>query len=294
LLLRRLEARTHRSASELDFADLDASAVLGFLGWLEKDRGNCIRTRNARLAAIRSFAHYASTQEPSFLTAARQIRLIPQKRFRRPLLRFLSREEVQAILDTPDVHSWSGRRDRALFATMYNTGARVSELIAARLKDLNLQQPSALALHGKGRKERVVLLWKQTTRRLREWIREGSLQDDGPLFPGRFGAPLTRSGVEERLRRAVRAASVSCPSLARRSISPHTLRHATAMHMLQSGVDITVIPLWLGHESPATTHQYIEANLEMKRAALDKLGPPTGGRRVHPRTDKLLEFLRTL
>ena len=294
LLLRRLETRTHRSASDLSFAELDASAILDFLDWLEKDRGNCIRTRNTRLAAIRSFAQYASTQDLSFLAEARRIRLIPVKRFRRPLLGFLSREETQAILAAPDINSWSGRRDRALFATMYNTGARVSELISARVKDLNLTELPALVLHGKGRKERVVPLWKRTARLLKDWIRQLNLQDNGPLFPSRFGARLSRSGVEERLRRAVRAASVGCPSLATRSVSPHTVRHATAMHMLQSGVDITVIALWLGHESPSTTHQYVEADLAMKRAALEKLGPPPAGRRDRRHADKLLEFLRAL
>lgn len=294
LLLRHLEARTHRSASGLDFGDLDAPAILGFLGWLEKDRGNSIRTRNARLAAVRCFAQYAATQEPSFLPAARQILLVPVKRWRRPLLGFLSREEMQAILDAPDVHSWSGRRDRALFATMYNTGGRVSEIISARLKDLRLRECPTLTLHGKGRKERVIPLWKRTARLLREWIREAGLQEDGPLFPGRFGAPLSRSGVEHRLRRTARAASACCPSLAKRSVSPHTLRHSMAMHMLQAGVDITVIALWLGHESPSTTHQYIEADLATKRTALDKLDPPAGKRRVRQHPDKLLEFLRSL
>lgn len=294
LLLLHLQGQTHRSASELRFEDLDATAVLAFLRSLEEDRGNSARTRNARLAAIRSFAYYAASQEPTFLPAARQIRVIPMKRFRRPLIGFLSREQIQAILEAPNSATWSGRRDRAVFGTLYNTGARVSEIISVRVKDLSLEATPSLTLHGKGRKERVVPLWKHTAHVLRDWLRHINADQDGALFPGRSGRSLTRSAVEDRLRRAVAAASAVCPSLVTLRVSPHTIRHTTAMHMLQAGIDITVIALWLGHESPATTHTYIEADLTMKQHALGKLDPPRGRPRAYRAPDKLLQFLRAL
>lgn len=294
LLLRDLQTRSGKSASELDFSDLDAPAILAFLRSLERDRGNSIRTRNARLAAIRAFVNYASTEETSFLSTARQIRVIPMKRFERPLIGFLSREEIQAILEAPNPDTWSGQRDRALLTTLYNTGARVSEIIAVKMKDICLDPAPAVTIHGKGRKERVVPLWKSTTCLLRHWIKKNNPLKDAPLFPGRRGQPLSRSGVEERLRRAVKGASAQCPSLSRHKISPHNFRHTTAMHMLQSGVDITVIALWLGHESISTTHMYIEADLAMKQKALDKLHAPARPPHVYRAPDKLLEFLRAL
>jgi integrase/recombinase XerD len=294
LLLRELQTQSGKSASELEFPDLDAPAVLAFLRSIEKDRGNSIRTRNARLAAIRAFANYAASEETSFLATARQIRVIPMKRFDRPLIGFLSREEIQAILDAPTLDTWSGRRDRAMLTALYNTGARVSEIIAVRMKDICLDAAPSMTLHGKGRKERVVPLWKSTACLLRHWIKETDSEKDAPLFPGCRGQPLSRSGVEERLRRAVKSASAKCPSFSKRPISPHTFRHTTAMHMLQSGVDITVIALWLGHESISTTHMYIEADLAMKQKALDRLHAPGRQPHVYRAPDKLLEFLRAL
>jgi site-specific recombinase XerD len=216
------------------------------------------------------------------------------KRFERPLIGFLSREEVLAILDAPNLVTWSGQRDRALLTTLYNTGARVSEIIAVRMKDICLETAPAMSLHGKGRKERVVPLWKSTARLLRHWIKRTDSDKNAPLFPGSRSQPLSRSGVEERLRRAVKSASTQCRSLTKRPISPHTFRHTTAMHMLQSGVDITVIALWLGHESISTTHMYVEADLAMKQKALNKLHAPDGQPHVYRAPDKLLEFLRAL
>jgi len=294
LLLRELQIQRGKSASELEFPDLDAPAVLAFLRSIERDRGNSIRTRNARLAAIRAFANYAASEETSFLASARQIRVIPMKRFERPLIGFLSREEIQAILDAPNLDTWSGQRDHAMLTALYNTGARVSEIIAVRMKDICLDSAPSMTLHGKGRKERVVPLWKSTACLLRRWIKKTDSQKDASLFPGCRGQPLSRSGVEERLWRAVKSASAQCPSLSKRPISPHTFRHTTAMHMLQSGVDITVIALWLGHESISTTHMYIEADLAMKQKALEKLQAPGRQPHIYRAPDKLLEFLRAL
>jgi site-specific recombinase XerD len=294
LLLRYAEARTHKSPATLAFAELDAEFILGFLDHLEAERGNSVRSRNARLAAIRAFMRYAALCDPALLPTIQQVLAIPAKRFGRSGIEFLSREEMQAILDAPNRASWSGHRDHVMLATFYNTGARVSEITALRVGDVRLDASRCIHLHGKGRKQRAVPLWKHTVGRLKEWLPRTANRADAPLFPNRNGKPMTRFGVTNRLRRAIHAASELCPSLKHRRISPHTIRHTTALHLLQSGVDITVIALWLGHESPATTHLYIEADLAMKERALSQLQPlPTRDRRYHP-TDRLLAFLEGL
>ena len=257
LLLRYTEQSTGRSPSTLTLNDLDSPQVIAFLDHLETARGNSPRTRNLRLTAIRSFMRYASVRDPTALAVAQRVRAIPSKRFDRPVLGFLSREEVEALLAAPDRATWSGQRDAVMLATLYNTGARVSEVTGLRVADVLLDRASALHLHGKGRKERVVPLWKSTAAQLRAWLRRIDRSPDAPVFPNRSGARLSRSGVEHRLDVALATAAKRCPTLAGRKISPHTLRHTTAMHLLQSGVDITVIALWLGHEDLATTHLYI-------------------------------------
>jgi site-specific recombinase XerD len=291
LLLRFAERRTRRPPSSLTLADLDAPMVLAFLEHLEKQRGNSVRTRNNRLAAIRSFMRYASVRDPACLAVAQRVLAIPSKRFDTPVLGFVSQDEVKQILDAPSSSTWSGQRDRVLLATLYNTGGRVSEVAALRVADVLFERESAVHLHGKGRKERVVPLWKSTATELRRWLPRIDQRADAPLFPNRAGERLSRSGVEQRLRRAVAAATRCCPSLAGRRVTPHTLRHATAMHMLQSGVDLAVIALWLGHESPATTHAYVEADLAMKAAALRQVADPSPGRARFRATDRLLAFL---
>lgn len=284
-----------RAPATLSFDNIDAPLVLGFLEHLETTRGNSARSRNQRLAALRSFARYASLLEPACLSRFLRILAIPTKRFDRPLVEFLTREEIQAILAAPDRCKWNGRRDRALFATLYNTGARVSESTALRRRDLDLAPVASVRLEGKGRKERRVPLWKTTATLLRAWLHEIPADPLTPAFPNGGGHALSRSGVERRLRLAIALAARTCPSLEHRHVSPHTLRHTTAMHLLQSGVDLTVIALWLGHESPVTTHQYLDADLEMKKRALDRVAPPTTqpGRRI-PRPDRLLAFLEAL
>jgi integrase/recombinase XerD len=220
---------------------------------------------------------------------------IPAQRHDRPVLGYLSRDEVDAVLRAPDASSWSGRRDRALFATLYNTGARVSEAVGLRATDVDTDSATAAVhLRGKGRKERRVPLWKTTARLLDTWLSENPGPLERPIFPNDRGRALSRSGVAQRLNLAVVAASTTHPSLQKRNISPHTIRHTTAMHLLQAGVEITVIALWLGHEKPTTTHGYIEADLAMKRRALDKLAPPTYSRRRFKPSSDLLAFLEGL
>ncbi len=294
LLLNYAERERGKPPAKLTLNDFDATLVLDFLAHLETERHNTVRSRNARLAAVRAFAHYIALQCPPALQLAQQILAIPMKRFEKALLGFLSREEVQAVLAAPDAATWCGRRDRVMFALLYNTGARVSEMIGIRVADVTLAATSSLRLHGKGRKQRTVPLWKETAAEIRDWLKHADLRSEQPLVPTRNGQPMTRTNVAERLTLAVATATKRCPQLQGRKISPHTLRHTTAMHLLQSGVDITVIALWLGHESPVTTHSYIEADLAMKERALATIAPPeTTRKRYHP-TDALLKFLESL
>jgi site-specific recombinase XerD len=294
LLLRFLQRSNRAKPAELSLQVLTASNVLDFLSHLERERHNSVRSRNARLAAIRSFLHYASDLlGPELPEPTRRVLSIPWKRHSQPLLGFLSREEVQAILTATD-SSWTGRRDQLLFQLLYNSGARVSEIIAVRVRDVLAGDGSQIQLHGKGRKHRVVPLWRQTQKQVRRWIKENELAPDAPLLPNRFGQPLSRSGVAWQLRRWLRKASSQVPSLERRRISPHTFRHTIAMHLLQSGVAPEIIALWLGHESPNTTHLYVEADLEMKRRTLDKITPIRAKRQGAKPSDPLLRFLDQL
>jgi integrase/recombinase XerD len=294
LLLGFAERRTGKPPSALSLADLDAPLVLDFLDHLETERGNTARTRNARLAAIHSFMRYAAIRDPASLPVTARVLAIPAKRFDRPVLGYLTREQVAAILAAPDRRTWSGRRDAVLLATAYNTGARVSELTALRVRDVLLDRQTAVHLHGKGRKQRVIPLWKTTAAELRAWLSQINPAPDASLFPNRAGAPLTRSGIRDRLDRAVAAAGQHCPSLRGQHVTPHTLRHSTAMHLLQSGTDLAVIALWLGHESPATTHQYLEADLAAKEAVLQRLTDPSPLPARFQPGDRLLAFLEGL
>lgn len=294
LFLNFLHRRHGTPPSKLRLEHLDAPIVLAFLDELETERGNSTRTRNARLMAIRAFISYASARDPTALPLAQRVLAIPQKRFDRPLMGYLSRVEVEAVLDAPDQNTWSGRRDRALFTVMYNTGIRVSEAIALRRGDLNVGTTTSVHVCGKGRKERRVPLWKATTTMLNCWLKELDVDEETPLFPSRLGVPLSRSGVENRLKRTVIKAAKHCLSLNGKDISPHTIRHTTAMHLLQSGVDITVIALWLGHESTETTHLYVEADLQMKQKALDRIDEPVLKKGRRRSSDQLLEFLEKL
>ncbi|MBK5415393.1 tyrosine-type recombinase/integrase [Pseudomonas sp. TH31] len=215
-------------------------------------------------------------------------------RFDKPLLGFLSHDEVQALLAAPDANTWCGRRDHILIALLYNTRARVSELIGIRVADVTLEATPSVCLHGKGCKQRTVPLWKETAVEIRHWMQYVGLRAEQPLVPSRRGLPMTLSSLTERISLAVTAAIKTCPQLQQRKVSPHTLRHSTAMHLLQAGVDITVITLWLGHESPVTTHGYVEADLAMKEHALATIGPPEIKRTRYRPTDALLKFLESL
>jgi integrase/recombinase XerD len=294
LLLGYIQEITGRPPATFRLIDLQASRIIDFLGHLEEKRHNTPRSRNQRLAAIKAFFRYVAVQDPEALAIAEQVLAIPAKRVEKLMLDFLSHEEMEAILASFDCSTFSGHRDFVLFLTLYNTGMRVSEIITLCKYSLRLEASPNIKIRGKGRKERQVPLWKNTVKHLKHWMAKLAQGLDVPVFPNRKGGPLTRSGVESRLRLAVAAAAGEVPTLKKKRVSPHTFRHTTAMHLLQAGVDITVIALWLGHENPATTHQYVEADLAMKEAALKKLQSPKTGKVRYRPTDELLAFLETL
>jgi len=272
-----------------------ADTVLAFLDHLERDRGCSVRSRNNRLAAICSFFRVVSLRVPDRLGQVTQVMAIPIKRGDKRRVQYLSRDEVKALLAAPDRTVWCGRRDHALLLTLYTTGARVSEIIALRRGQVRLDPPDThVELLSKGRKERVVPLWADTAQVLRAWFRELGNDGNGVAFPGVRGPELSRDGVDHLLRRAVATAAAACPSLGAKKVSPHVLRHSTAMHLFQAGVDMAVIALWLGHESRETTHVYVEADLATKERALEKLAPMPGIPDRYRVDDKLLEFLAAL
>ena len=295
LFLGFAEAHLCRSPAKITVADITPDLIMGFLDHLERERHNSVRSRNARLAALRSFLKFAAHRDVSSLQVIERALGVPAKRFERPMLGYLSRQQMLAVIGTPD-GTWIGQRDHALLLLLYNTGARVSEIVGVKVSEVVLDEGAACVhLHGKGRKQRSVPLWRSTVRAIRAWLRRNPQFDsDSPLLPNRNGQPMSRWNVTQRLDQAVHLAAESSPDLATRQISPHTIRHTTAMHLLQAGVDISVIALWLGHESPATTHQYVEADLAMKERALARLREPEAKLRRYRAPDSLINFLRTL
>jgi integrase/recombinase XerD len=294
LFLQFSQERFRKAPASLTLADLDAPQILAFLDALESRRHNCVRSRNLRLAALRSFLRYAASQDPTALASITRALAIPVKRFDRGPVSYVAREEMTALLNAPDRATWSGHRDGVMLATMYNTGARVSEITRLNVEDLQFGPTTTLRIHGKGRKERVIPLWKSTKRQLREWLGRIRTTVGYPLFPNRRGERLTRTGVRSRLAASLAVARETCTTLRDRRVTPHHFRHSTGMHLLQSGVDITVIALWLGHESTATTHMYVEADLAMKKRAIEKIAMPIGKSRKFKPSDRLLAFLENL
>ena len=293
LLLEHVSKRTHKPPSSLTIEDLDARAILDFLDHVEADRGNVASSRNIRLAAIRSFFHYCAYLSPGSLGVIQKVLSIPTKRTARREVGFLSVEEMQAIIDAPNPATWSGLRDHTMFVTLYNTGARVSEITGMKIMDLSLGTPS-VRIHGKGRKDRVMPLWQSTVKLLKSWLQHRGGDPEDPLFPNARGKPMTRHGAEYRLAIAKKSAEAQCPSLKEKHVSPHSVRHTTAIHLLQSGIDISVIALWLGHESPVTTHHYLQADLAMKKRVLEKLEHPHTKNILFRPGDTLLRFLDSL
>jgi site-specific recombinase XerD len=288
--------QTHRgkSPTAITLADLTPELILAFLDHLERKRHNTVRSRNARLAALRSFLKFAAHRDPSSLNVIERALGVPVKRFERPMLGFLSNPQMRAIIGVPD-NTWTSRRDHLLLGLLYNTGARVSEIIGVRVADVVLNGVACVHLHGKGRKQRSIPLWRSITQEIRAWLKHNPrLTPHCALLPNRDGEPMTRSNVTQRLTLAVRAATPSHPELATRRISPHSIRHSTAMRLLQAGEPESVLALWLGHASPNTTHHYVEADLSMKTRALARLQDPKAKTRRYRAPASLLEYLKGL
>ena len=295
LFLGFAESRLHKSPTAMALADMTPELIMAFLDYLERQRHNSVRSRNARLAALRSFMKFAAHRDVSSLQVIEHALGVPVKRFERPMFGYLSRDEMLAVIGTPD-ETWLSQRDHLLFLLLYNTGARVSEITGVKVGDVVLDDgASCIHLHGKGRKQRSVPLWSTTIKTMRAWLRLNPQFDaQSSLLPSRNGHPMTRTNAALRLELAVQAATGAYPDLAKRRVSPHVIRHTSAMHLLQAGVDISVIALWLGHESPATTHQYIEADLAMKERALARLHEPDAKIQRYRAPDALIDFLKTL
>ena len=294
LLLQFLRTTQGKEPSMLQINDLDAPTVLTFLDYLECQRNNSIRSRNIRLSAIRSFFRWVALREPQSLAIVSRVMAIPVKREDKKLIGYLNREEMEALIAAPDRSHWRGRRDHALLLTLYNSGARVSEITTLEREQVCFDTKTYLQLKGKGRKERTVPLWTHTAHTLKAWFAELSQHQTHLAFPSSRGRALTRQSVTYLMQQAAQSAAVNCPSLANRKLSPHLIRHGTAMHLLQAGVDVAVIALWLGHEKVDTTHVYLESDLQSKEQALKKLTPVKGQAKRFSANDPLLEFLASL
>lgn len=294
LLLRYAEEVIGLPAHNFDITDLSAKFLAGFLDHLEAQRNNSARSRNVRLAAVRSFLKFAARRDPMNLAVIEQALAVPMKRFDRQLVGFLPREQMLAVIDVP-TDTWTGQRDRLMLTLMFNTGARVSEIVGVRVSDVVLGPSSSIRLHGKGRKQRSLPLWKSTAQAIRQWLQlNPQLRADAPLLPRRDGCAMSRANVAQRLALAVDLAAARHPELRTARVSPHVIRHSTAMSLLQSGSDPSEIALWLGHESPSTTHMYVEADLAMKERALARLKQPEIKQARYRPPKALLEFLRSL
>ena len=294
LVLGFAEQTLKKAPSELALQDLDAPFFGAFLNHIEEHRGNTARSRNVRLAAIHSFFRYAALYAPEHSALIQRVLALPNKRYERSTIAFLTPAETEALLAAPDQWTWAGRRDRTLLLVAVQTGLRVSELVGLQCRDIGLDNGAHVRCKGKGRKERCTPLRKETVIALRNWLRERGSQDAGVLFPNARGGSLSRDGVEYLLAKHVAAACKKCSSLEAKSVSPHVLRHTAAMDLLQHGVDRAVIALWLGHETMDTVQTYVHANMKMKEDALAKTRPlNTHAGRYRP-DDKLLAFLKGL
>jgi site-specific recombinase XerD len=294
LLLQFAHQRTGKQPSQLDLADVDAALITAFLEHLEHERRNTVRTRNARLAAIRSMFRYASYREPAHAALIQRVLAIPDKRSHHPVVSFLSPAEVDALLAAPDRTTWIGRRDHALLVLAVQTGLRVSELCGLRCHDIILGVGAHVRCYGKGRKQRCTPLTRHTVSVLRVWLTELGHIGDQPLFPTRRSGSLNPDSIGDLIDRHVATARQRCTDWTAKKVTPHTLRHTAAMTLLAAGVDTTVIAMWLGHEHTQTTQIYLHGDLTMKERALARTAPldtPPG--RYQP-PDSLLAFLEAL
>jgi site-specific recombinase XerD len=294
LLLRFARDKRHLPAHVITMADLNARFLADFLDHLESQRHNSVRSRNVRLAAVRAFLKFAARRDPANLGVIENALAVPMKRFERKLVGFVPHEQMLEVIDVAS-DTWIGQRDRLMLTLLFNTGARVSEIIGVRVADVVLGPSNSIRLHGKGRKQRSLPLWKSSARAVRDWLHlNPQLRPESPLLPTRDGGAMTRANVAQRLKLAVNVAAAKHSQLKTVAVSPHVVRHSTAMSLLQSGVDPCEIALWLGHESPSTTHMYVEADLAMKERALARLKQPEVKQARYRAPKALLAFLQAL
>jgi|SRR5665648_41147 len=294
LLLGHASAKTGKQPSQLEINDLDAPLIGGFLDHLERERGNSPRTRNARLAAVHSLFRYAALRHPEHAETIARVLSIPPKRHDKALVTYLTEPELAALLAAPDRSTWAGRRDHALILLTAQTGLRVSELTGLTIGNLHLGTGAHVSCTGKGRKQRITPLTAATVAVLRTWLAERGGQPGQPLFPARTGGRLSRDAIEHRLVKHTGTAAARCSSLSTKTVTAHTLRHTAAMRLLQSGIDTSVIALWLGHEQAETTQIYLHADLALKESALARTKPPEARPGRYRPPDKLLAFLEGL
>ncbi len=266
-----------RPVDRLVVEDITEKVVIAFLDYVEQKRGCSSRTRNARLAAVRTLFAFIAREEPVLLLQCRRIRAIPLKRTRHETVDYLEEKEMQAILDAVDINSRTGIRDRALLLLLYNTGARVSEIVALKIPDLRLTGAGQVHLLGKGKKHRACPLWPETVTALQDYLKQRTPKESGieQLFLNANGAPITRFGIRHITGKYAAVAQQQCPSLKTKTVNPHTIRHTTAMHLLRSGNDVNMVSYWLGHADINTTHIYLEIDMDMKRKMLEKTASPT-------------------
>jgi site-specific recombinase XerD len=294
LLLNFASGRTHKAPSQLQLEDLDAPLIGAFLDHLQTERANAVRTRNARLAAVHSLFRFAALRHPDHAAVIQRVLAIPPKNADRAVVKFLTEQEIEALLASPDRSRWIGRRDHALLLVAVETGLRVSELVGLRCQDLHLAAGAHIRCYGKGRKERVTPLTAPAVTTLRAWLKERKGGPTDPVFVTNRGGPLSRDAVEHLVAKYAAVAAQSCPSLQGKKIGPHALRHSCAVQLLRAGIDQAVIALWLGHESVRTTDCYVHGDLSIKERALTRTKPrhvPPG--RYRP-PDSLLAFLEGL
>ena len=294
LLLRFASEHTGRAPTKLKIEDLDSDLMGEFLAHVESERRNSARSRNTRLAAIRSFFRFVAMNEPAHLLHCQRILAMPGKRYVRRTVEFLDRAQIDALLAAPDRSTWIGRRDHAILMLALQTGLRASELINLRRGDIVSGTGAHIRCEGKGRKQRCTPLRRETLQVLEAWLRQCAGTDSDPLFCTNRGTQLSRDALEGVVRRHTLSASRSCPSLAGKRVSPHVLRHSTAMELLHHGVDQSVIALWLGHESVETTQVYMHADLRLKEKALARMTAPASNPGRYRPDDKLLAFLQAL
>jgi integrase/recombinase XerD len=294
LVLRFASERTGRAPTQLRIDDLSAELISDFLVYIESERRNSARSRNTRLAGIRSFFRFVAMTEPAYLLHCQQILTLPDKRYVRRTVEFLDRPEIEAVLAAPDRSTWVGRRDHAILTLALQTGMRVSELINLRRCDLVTGTGAHIYCEGKGRKQRCTPLRQETLKVLEAWLRERGGTDSDPLFPTIRGTKLSRDALEHIVKRHTRSASRLCPSLVGKHVSPHVLRHSMAMELLHHGVDPSVIALWLGHESVESTQAYLHADLRLKEKALARMTAPASNPERYRPDDELLAFLEGL